>query len=573
MSGRATAALLFLRSIPLCVMACAGGLFAALLISATPAAAQKCDVGTAKKPLLGEIYQIPGGSRFREAYIQFSCTNRNRVKQGLADEKGKLLVPAVYHRVIPLTPKLAAVVSIDERLIDFNALAYRIYEFGKGERKEPLPWQRIFTYDWDGVRTPYAYWDNARPNEIALILEDVSTPVRIRNLGGKGWPKDANMLEQAGGTLIANFTAEDGTPLSRVLTMRGEPISPAIGAIERWETLSPEQTRELNRWRPHGRYNYPVLSIDYISTILTGDHVALPYGKLYQPIGPNGDPLPLPPGAIGVFPLKVDTHSWSGSTTHGWAVVEETPQGLRVRPGLGTLQSVLARVSTLPAYSGMSRYIERSNTLDADVHVDLFAARPAGDPVWRLIDGKTISDAPYGRKLTSTGGNARETIANFIADREAARRNFAAQREQERLVLAAKMTKEFEERHEWLLSSGKICEWSQTSERRGPQTINYMLANCPITSDAFFNLARSSGGTDLALLNKVEYAYWEKRGRYAVPIPPAPRDIYATPNWSAWGDAIVKSARESTDTFIRDRKRDYYKNMEKWNTGKQNWCC
>ncbi|MCW3835756.1 hypothetical protein ACFQ1E_05500 [Sphingomonas canadensis] len=548
---------------------------AAILIGVcgTPAAAQKCDLGSARKPLLGESFQLPDGTRFREAYVRISCTSQGRAWAGLADASGKLLIPAQYHSVTVLTRTLAAVQRPDKArsLQDWRGFPYHLYEIGKGERKEALSWAQLSTFDWNGMRTPFAWGDAARPNEVALILGDLANPARIANLGGKGWPADASWLYQVKGTLIANFTAPDGTALSRVLNMRGEPVSPAIGAIERWETISPEQGRTLWQWRRNGRYDYPVLAVDYLSAILTGDHAVLPYGKLYQPIGPGGEPLPLPAGAIGVFPLRLDTHPWSGSTTQGWAIVEETPQGLRVRPGLGTLQSVLARAGTLPVYTGLARHIERSGSDDTQRWVDVFAVRAAGDPLWRIIDAQTLGKSsadPAG----STGVNARDALGNLAADREAARRNFAAQRERDRLAATQRSNKELEDRHQWLLSSGRICEWSPGGELRGAKTVNYMLANCPIASDAFFNYARSTGG-DPGLISKAEFAYWEKRGRYAAPVPAAPRDIYATPNWAAWGDAIVKSARESTDTFIRDRKREYYRNMEDWNRGKQNWCC
>lgn len=538
---------------------------------ATPAAAQKCDNNTAKNPTVTtEVFQIasPSGpiGQFRDAYVRVNCDARDPWKWGLTDAEGKLLVPAQYYNVVPLSATSAAVLTEMQYKSDGNALKYKLYIFGKGEQKELLPWSRFGDFSWEGVRTPYAF--SIGTGEAALFQGDPARPVVLRNLG---WPDGDNILYQAGNTLIANATAEDGTQVSRVLSLRGEPISPVIGAIERWETISAETGRSLGSFRLKSRYDYPTLSIDYISTIITGDHAVLPYGKLYQPIAANGDPLPLPPGAIGVFPLRFDTHTWAGSTTQGWAIVEETPDGLRVRPGLGRLASVLERAASLPAYSGLSRYIERSKDYDDQVWVDVFAARPAGDSVWRFIHAQTLGDAPSG-PITSTGLTAHDAIANLVADREATLRNNIAQRERERLAAVARANKEYEERHNWLLASGKICEWAPGGETRGPQTVNYMLVNCPIKTDAFFNYARSIGA-DPALIDKAEYVYWESRGRYVVPIPSAPNDIYARPNWAAWGDAIVKSARESTDTFIRDSKRTYYSNMEKWNRGKQNWCC
>lgn len=547
----------------------------AALMFATPAAAQKkCDIGSPNKPLLGEqVFQIagPNGSnvgQFRDAHIKVSCGSAP-FKWGLADAKGKVLVPAQYYNVVPLTATTAAVISHLQFKSDGNALHYRLYVFGKGETKQILPWSRFGTYSWNGVRAPYAF--SVGTGEVALIQGDVAKPLMIRNLGGRGWTGKVDLFYQANNTLIANFTGEDGTPLSRVLDMRGQPISPVIGAIERWETLSPETASSLWRWRNSSQYDYPTIGVDYLSTILTADHAALPYGKLYVPIAANGDPLPLPQDTIGVFPLRFDIIPWSGNTTHGWAIVEETGQGLRVRPGIGTLQSVLARAATLPAYSGLSRYIERNKDYEAQKWLDLLVARPAGESAWRIIDGQTLGKA-HADEAGSTGVNPSDTLANFQAARAAARANREAEYQRERLATAARVSKELADRHAMLLSTGTICQWRPGEPLRGTLTINHMLANCPITNDAFFNYARSLGA-DPALLGKAEYKFWEAKGRYAVPIPAAPNNIYATPNWNAWGNSIIQSSKESTDTFIRDSKRQYYDNMEKWNRGKQNWCC
>lgn len=546
-----------------------------MTLIAAPATAQKnCATVNPKQPVpAGDVYQVwtPGGpvGQFRDAYNTVNCQASVPWKWGLVDGKGKTLVPANYFNVIPLNATTAAVLTKFQFKSDGNTLNYHLYVFGKGEQKDVVPWSRVFAFRWQGVRTPYAFSQGT--GDVALLQGGLANPVTIRNLGGKGWPGGVDTFYQVNDTLIANFTADDGTPVSRILNLRGAPISPVIGGIERWETLAPEIAGKLGRWRNYGQYDYPTISVDYVSIIASGEHAALPYGKLYQPIAPNGDPLPMPPNAIGVFPIRFDTHPWAGSTTLGWAIVEESPQGLRARLGLGTLASVIARTASLPAYTGLARFNDRSKTADDQVWWDIFAARVAGDAVWRMIDARTLT------KLTidgagSFGSNPRDALANFNADRAAIMAKRTAERERERLALAAKVSRELEDRHQWLLSSGKICEWAPGGEMRGPKTINYMLTNCPISNDAFFTYARSIGG-DPGLIDKAEYAYYEKRGKYAVPIPPAPNDIYATPNWNAWGNAIINSARTSTDNFIRDSKRQYYSNMEKWNRGKQNWCC
>ncbi len=170
------------------------------------------------------------------------------------------------------------------------------------------------------------------------------------------------------------------------------------------------------------------------------------------------------------------------------------------------------------------------------------------------------------------GASAEEAYRNYIENRRAKYRNEMARYERERLARQAAWLEFSEAQHKQILA-GDFCRWYKLgSGRIAAKTVNHILANCAIMDDSFVNYARSLGA-DLALIAKADYAVRKARGEFEWKPPPAPPHIYATPNWAAWGDAMVKSARDSTDAFICDSKRRYFSNVEAWNRGKQNWCC
>jgi hypothetical protein len=341
-----------------------------------------------------------------------------------------------------------------------------------------------------------------------------------------------------------------------------------IGAIERWETYAPLWAHEFKN------ANYPAknspIAVDYFSVIMAADHPVLPHGRLYLPIAPGGQPLSLPDAVIGVVPLKFLGAPNTDNVTLGWGLIEDGSGELRIRAGFGTLQQVIERAPTLPSYTGLARFNQAMTDRNGFIR-DVFAYRKVGESQWRILDAMQWITAPADGEPV-LGRDAREAYANYVANRMAFQRNAIAEYERERAAGAARAAVELEARHKEVLA-GDTCNWyRQGSPTLAPKTIDHILANCKITTDAFFNFARSLGANP-DLLAKAEYSYWEARGRYAVPIPPAPPGTFTSPNWEAWGNAIIQSAKDNTDTFVRDQRREYYKNMEQWNRGRQNWCC
>lgn len=129
-----------------------------------------------------------------------------------------------------------------------------------------------------------------------------------------------------------------------------------------------------------------------------------------------------------------------------------------------------------------------------------------------------------------------------------------------------------EARHREMLAANSFCQWAPGGPPIAVKTMDHILANCPIYTTDYFNYAASIGANP-ELLTKARYEYDKRAGRYDKPIPNASPYVATSPNWEAWGNAITQSARDSSDGFIRESRRNYYENLERWNTGKQKSCC
>ncbi|WP_144037746.1 hypothetical protein [Sphingopyxis sp. KK2] len=550
-------------------------LFILSLALAGPASAEpKCDKGTAKKPHLeSAIMTLPGGGLpHRRAYVLLSCWDNAGEVEGLADANGKLLVPAIYNRIVPISPTTVLVQpAIAVKQFYQEREPWRLYVIGKGEQG-PAPWKHIWAPQWNAEQ--YAIgWNQAYEccsTEFFLLAGGPDNVVPIRNLGGAARGPGEVTLESYHGTLIAHFTAADGTPVSRILDMYGKPVSPVLGAIERWDTYAPLWPHEFRH--PSYKDKNRILATDYLSVIMTGEHDVLPYGKLYVPIDEAGQPLPLPAGVIGVLPLKFLPPPNSDNVTLGWALVEDGPGGLRARAAFGTLQSVIARASTLPVYTGLARSSQGMTDRNAFIR-DVFLVRKPEDGLWHLLDANLFAPTPApGDGPQVSGRTTSETYAAYVESRMAFQRGIIAQHERERAEAEARFTATLEARHQEMVAAGSYCEWQVGGPLLAPKTIELILANCAVQSDAMFNYARSRGANP-QIVADAEYKYWKARGRFATPIPPAPPGTFTSPNWEAWGNSIIKSAKESTDTFVRERRRDYYQNLERWNRGYQKSCC
>ncbi len=532
----------------------------------------KCELGKPKKPLIEEpllyLYSADGPvAAHRNAYVLANCWNDAPRLKGLVDANGKLLVPAIYNNVIPLSPTMAAVQpSIPVKLFYQPREPYLFYVYGKGE-KGKVPWQFMTEHVWQDVRYPLAWNGEGAVPEYFALAKSWENPVHIRNLGGSAYKTGSPTLERRDGTLIVHFTAADGTAVSRILDLKGEPISPVLGAIERWESYADMQAyHSRNRNAPK-----QPSSVEYIATSLIAQHPALPYGKLYTPIDSNGGPLPLPGGVIGVFPLKIDARPDALRETQGWALAEETPQGLRLIWGQGSLQSVVDNFANLPMATGMVRYIDRMNDRNAFIK-DVFAIRSADEDIWRLYFYYNFKPQPEDAPLAS-GQQARATYDNYVDERMSYQRNLITEsaRKAEEGRRAAYASGEAN--YQKLLAEGKLCGQSKEVyfELHVPG-LERVLRECSIPSDVLLNFAQSKG-VSAEVLAEARFKYYKAKGHYEPRIPAAPPGSGGGVNWNSWGDAIIKSSKESTNSFIRENRQQQYQNLENWNRGKQNWCC
>ncbi|MDQ8037975.1 MAG: hypothetical protein REI12_11180, partial [Pedobacter sp.] len=188
------------------------GLGLTMLFATSAWAEPKCEQGKPKKPLIEEpllyLYSAQGPvAAHRNAYVLSNCWNNAPRLKGLVDANGKLLVPAIYNNVIPLSPTMAAVQpAIAVKAFYQEREPYLFYVYGKGE-KDPVPWKFMTEHVWQDVRYPLAWNGEGSVPEYFALARGVDTPVHIRNLGGSAYKAGTPTLERRDGTLIVDFTA------------------------------------------------------------------------------------------------------------------------------------------------------------------------------------------------------------------------------------------------------------------------------------------------------------------------------------------------------------------------------
>ena len=284
-------------------------------------------------------------------------------RRGLSSADGTVLIPRLYDAMVLYSETTAFVQREDKRWVR--------YRFGRGE--EPVPgghveFQGLSPRLWgeNGCNPPRGQApvipaaaislsapDAGGRREVAVYLGD-APPLLFTNLGGPGIVRP---VESHGDILITHWVDETGSRRSRLYNRAGEAISPDLGPVERWASDAPpgERGPVCSFFQDFGLYIAgPSLDTDPANPV---------FGPLLLPIDEQGQPLALPPGAIGVLAVPRRFHGekrlpdagWG--RTRVWAVVYPTADGFNFTLTPGSLQSALAAAPTEPRYRNLARHV------------------------------------------------------------------------------------------------------------------------------------------------------------------------------------------------------------------------
>ena len=534
----------------------------ALPAIATAAAGPKCEkFGSERSPQIsGSVIEIPGPTaplRLREAYWRMQCTSRSSTGSsnaaswsGLADERGKVLVPAKYGAVIPLN---ATTALVNKELNMYDPPVWHYYAYGKGE-KGPAPFTHAHLMRFGLERAiPYAYVKRGAVGDYSLWLDGSGVPVQLKTL---------TSVQGLNGMILAHFPGPKGEKLSRLLDVRGQPISPVIGEVSKWHLITPRT----------GDFNWLNEPYDLVSLIGDVDHPALPYGKLYVPVTPQGHPMPLPPGAIGVFPVSVHN-----DRTQIWAVVFATGEGLEIVPVAGRLADAIAQAQapTTVRYTGMRRRSDLRTSNNAFIE-DAMIVRSKQDGLWRPTNPHTLQPLQHDM---GPGGFADDDLAYrmYVADRHARQQRIIVAQEARDRQAAEIVRARAAEAWTRIKAAGTLCNNKYAVQQLPAEAVNLYLRTCPMTDPWLLsNRAKDADPAALAEGRRRYDAYAAEQSARRRAEDRARLGLDRTDGgpgdpWAAGLAAYQASAQSGYHAFVADQQAIYQRNLKAWRDGAQNW--
>lgn len=527
------------------------------------AAAGGCETtGSVREPTVSEeVAQIPGPTgpfRYRSASWRSDCTTGKNAGMhagfGIAGEDGRILVPAKYPAVYPISSTRALV------QVGYGTSAeLRYYTYGRGESgRAPYTWAETVEVG-PGSFVSYARTSDEHIADVAMWVNGDDTPVVLTSVR-KVWPME-NVLQ-------ADFQLEDGTDVSRFLDLKGQPVSPVLGPVTRWAVV-PAAAPD-----PSASPHVPVEKMDQVVTALGPlDHPLIPSDRLYLPIGPDGRFLPLPEGAIGVVPLVKDSHY---KTVHGWIVVFPTAEGVELVPTYGALAEALARAATAKRYTGMQRRTEGmqgSNNFIPNVML----VRSRADGLWRLAEPWNLEQEPKHTLEVTAFADPDVAYAAYVKDRTDFQASLVTAREEQERRAAELEHARREAAWKRIEATGSVCLYAYELERLPVEATNHFLRTCEITEG--WVLDHLAPGADPALIARARVKYDAyaleralKEAALDSIVPVTPSSAGADP-WAAGLRAATDAMSSSSNAYWSNQNAIYTSNLDAYNSGAQSWCC
>ena len=419
----------------LCVLAASQA-----LAEVPPRGVGKCETGKSSADYGRWFWLGPefGGENYRTTATVTNCsgTNQRFYRWGLygpvqpgSQTRGQL-VPDRYDAVAPYSQTAALVKREDGRWAN--------YQFGKGEIGGVLPQPEVVIMPGEPDCEVGRKTTERRPGTTAVALSALGPdgrrtaypysaegqPTPIPGLGGSGVDTP---IERHGNVLIGRWSdPADGKIHHRLYSLGGKPLSPVLGEIERWTTVTKPSDR--NQRRVCARTE----SIDLfaVGPSLDQDRAGF-WGSLLTPIGAEGVPLGLPAGAIGVAAVP---STWRDRTpvmqagffapfpvTRVWAVIYAAADGFEFTLHEGPVAQALTASPAAERFVAL----ERSTTAQdawAFGQMDsalLYGRTRTGEWKGRGYFREDVQGTPA-RSLQQAANSARMALQTAVAQDQAA---------------------------------------------------------------------------------------------------------------------------------------------------------
>jgi hypothetical protein len=566
------------------VLAAAGSI---ALTAAPPAAAQKFPpyLKSCKKDKeferIDAEYAVPvvggGAGVVRVVSQNYNCENKTtgggewHRLYGMKDASGKLVVPYAYEDVLPFSTT-GAVVSEHGPTTYVSSAGYRTYIAGKGASKERLEIGDAGMLMPSNGCPPAP--GEASPSSVSVVIgEDtyrggggkvhvtLFTPDgKLRRLESMGGDDMKRPVRRVGDVLLARWRDEQNVLRSGILDLYGRQVAPVLSNAALWVTPTTDPRRN----------NADACGVASLDLFIEGPSLDIDPGKpffgpLLIPVGRDGQPVALPKGAIGMFPVyrRENQSSFSDAPrdmTSMWAVVFPKGQGFEFTLHLGAPSEALVAAETEPRYSTMARTHSFGG---------LVTAQYAADGKW--VTFRANSDTVVG-----------DIDADFDRSRDSALAILEGQALQRQQEVAAESARREAERIEarkrnWetARSTGRLCQLQVDSTNTREDFDAYLAACGPDNFPGFAQLALAKGipQSDLTAAANAQAmrmmevykarAAWEeearlKRMRNANKDPMA---SYMPGQWESAirnaGNAAVDAINQSSDNWLQQRRDQY----------------
>ncbi|MCD6061275.1 MAG: hypothetical protein K0S16_1586 [Moraxellaceae bacterium] len=576
-----------MRALTSCLMASA----LALLLAA-PAEARCTDLASRKAPRLYDPERVRGADgpfTYRRADYAYCRDDGWVYRRGITDANGAVLVPVEFTDAVLIGPR-HALVREPVKKHSRDPGPWQFYEVGTGLTGPAPAFDYVGPVSHSSInysRSPQAMWipygyvatardDKGRPTryDYYLFPDGLPTPRRYPDLGAPGL-SPFNAILHHGSVLYTTFTGPDGEIHSRLLNLRGDPISPVLSRVETWRTSRFEGTlSDIGS-------NQTALGDELFVVVPLLPHPELP-AKLYVPLREDGSARPLPPGVVGVFPLmaviepdgRSRTFEQDGRVTYGWAVVLDTPQGLRFVVGNGLIADVLDLVGKQTPVAGVKHFTR----LVTGAYTDFLLLKSAEDGLWRAV---TLRFQPPYVADPDKGYASAQLAFDATADGQRQRWAEDRARQEREYAEAAKREFEFREREyqALLAKGGDFCKNDpKVIQLMHAPAINRMLSECGVTDFMFLQSAQNRGA-DPALIQRAlakreairrdaEFRQMESDRRSRAL---AEAEFQARVDAATRASDLMRGMNSAHDSFMKSSRDTYYRNLDAWNRGAQNW--
>jgi hypothetical protein len=519
-------------------------------------------------------YAVPvvgGGADLVKVVAQnYHCVNkvtRSNVTfslRGMTDAGGKTLIPFKYDEILPYSTTGALVRELPVSPYRPSS-TYRTYTAGKGEGKEGIHFQKLMMLQPDD-NCRGAVAQDTSGGVSAVIGEEffnisggrshvtLFTPTgkarKLEFMGGDGLQP---AVQRIGDVLLARWRDEQGVARSGILDLDGRQIAPVLGNTAIWVSRVRDAKGEA---LPGCQGMSKDLFIEGPS--LDIDPARPFFGPLLTLVGLDGQPVELPAGAIGMFPVYPfeKNRIWPAApNTDLWAVVFPNKDGFEFTLHLGAPAAALITAGTAPRYSSLQRHLSHG----------LIMVRAVADGRWRVLGASSTM-------VEGEGPDPEATLATVVARLEAEARQLAEARKAAWENYKAELVAAHKAHREMARRKGRLCDYRVDGTSPREEVEEYIITCGPRRLPGLEQLARDKGVPESSITQAKEAERkrdvaasaareQEEQARLARLQNAKPGSGYYPGKWSsaihAYGNGLTESIKKSGENWLEQRQRQY----------------